>query len=598
MWKDDQQENNQDQQFTETTTAAIPSTAMSIPNKMEDDEVDNHVCCRRRRQSSGRRVRFHLQPSGVSDAVASSCSPLSPPATVVQVTEYSIPSRSEFSTQEILDAWWSAQEYKSVQLGAQFTVKQIRTNDPGSADCMEHTFLLAVKAAAAASSSTATEHDNDESLFASLLQTPTTAHIGYSLSNKCDTLQQLQSKLEATERFVLESWCTSKLSTRGLERYATKEHNHKRLEVLEQTRRTVVSMSSSKQYTELQMARAYHAQCRYAQLFARFLGEADARMAQGLRETAAVTMHHQYTGAPISSTTPFTTPVPLSEPCVSSSSSSYLTMTESVSPMVGVTVTPAVRERLSLSSKFMKRCLSPAMHRRCDMRFLESEEEENEKKDKEDVIQLSPSPPTKSLKSSRHSPKESHGRQQKKNYTLTIPPLSLDELDESVEPTISRFASSRLARSFKSSNSKRHLLRRGASERLLSKKTTSTTTRTTTRTAEFHSTQSKECQRTPMTLDRQESFKRYRDQHHSRRERTVAAHLDRHHDGIRLGQDHMSWSGKDTERSGAEKTNTTASSNSNNSYSLHCPVPSRFRLGERQLSLPNLVVVSPLPIIA
>ena len=169
-------------------------------------------------------------------------------------------------------------------------------------------------------------------------------------------------------------------------------------------------------------------------------------------------MHHQYTGAPISSTTPFTTPVPLSEPCVSSSSSSYLTMTESVSPMVGVTVTPAVRERLSLSSKFMKRCLSPAMHRRCDMRFLESEEEENEKKDKEDVIQLSPSPPTKSLKSSRHSPKESHGRQQKKNYTLTIPPLSLDELDESVEPTISRFASSRLARSFKSSNSKRHLL--------------------------------------------------------------------------------------------------------------------------------------------
>ena len=189
-------------------------------------------------------------------------------ASPVGSTVGTIPCLSDVSAEERWDTWWCPHEYQAIRLAAKYTTKQIRKCDTLSAECVQRTFSYAVHVSN--DSADETEHGH----FRMGLEGMTHGDEEEGFDSACS---------------LLESWCTSTLPTRGLEKYVSQQHKKDRMELMNATRRVVSELSSVPsdswsstiyESKEEEIAHVYGQYSKFAHLFARFMGQADARAAE------------------------------------------------------------------------------------------------------------------------------------------------------------------------------------------------------------------------------------------------------------------------------------------------------------------------------
>lgn len=281
-----------------------------------------------------------------------------------------IPCLSQLSSEERWETWWCPHEYQAIRLAAKYSTKQIRKCDTLSAECVQRIFSFTVRACGVGivdnikemelKKSTKSkdvskdrkirigdlddsydvddddqaEHEEfeDEEYNDDKLVNPATSifSMGRPRSNSMPSAPENEDEVAVS---LLESWCTSKLPTRGLEKYVSLQHKKDRVERMNESRRIVAQLSSSfsslsrgskdksgtsspngasvssdaatpvqpekdpaktsthpekdpaktpakQQELEQEIARVYSQYVQYAHMFARFMGEADARAAQ------------------------------------------------------------------------------------------------------------------------------------------------------------------------------------------------------------------------------------------------------------------------------------------------------------------------------
>ena len=251
-----------------------------------------------------------------------------------------IPCLKEVSTEERWETWWCPHEYQAIRLAAKYSTKQIRKCDTLSAECVQQAFSYVVEACKQdkdeqddnkksgedsqelPQAEDLAEHDDDDCQEEASMQVSRVPQEGNLPSSRSCSAFASSSKNNPTMMdeddsacALLESWCTSKLPTRGLEKYVSQQHKKDRMDLMNESRRVVAQLSSSsstsssctgsdssslsssstpsttetssntpskeaRQRLEQEIAQVYGKHCQYAHMFARIIGEADARAAQ------------------------------------------------------------------------------------------------------------------------------------------------------------------------------------------------------------------------------------------------------------------------------------------------------------------------------
>jgi len=281
-----QQESSSEQQQQQSSLRQIlPSAAKSPPLRSVMASNNNHKK-QQRNNNNKKKTNNHIRFPEPAGQVVGNVSCL-----------------AEITAEERWETWWCPQEYQAIRLAAKYSTKQIRKCDKSSADSVDAAFKSALHLANLPSEEeeteqSASEDDDDSSGDEEQQQQQAKKKSKSSKKNKTtgggkiDLYQAaLQDPSSCSPQHVvtLEQWCTSKLPTRGLEKYVGAAHKAERQQNLQDSKKVVVELCQKQPRCSTEIALTYQEYCRYAVLFARLTAHGDecaAKKAQSSSNTS------------------------------------------------------------------------------------------------------------------------------------------------------------------------------------------------------------------------------------------------------------------------------------------------------------------------
>jgi len=195
---------------------------------------------------------------------------------------------ADITTEERWETWWCPQEYQAIRLAAKYSTKQIRKCDKSSADSVDAAFQSALHVASLEDNNSDKGGEEDTMASGNSQQLKD--------QNKVFT-QAMHNPAECPHVVTLEQWCTSKLPTRGLEKYVGAAHKKERQQCMLDAKKVVAQLSQQQReqkqkdghstVCETEIALTYQEYSRYAILFARLTAHGDVCAARQAQETSS-----------------------------------------------------------------------------------------------------------------------------------------------------------------------------------------------------------------------------------------------------------------------------------------------------------------------